>query len=215
MFLHGKKGFTLIEIMFGLAIVGFLTIAVTKMYNNGIKAWTFGKDSLKISTEAKITMATLTKFVHNVNGGSIKISRENTNQPSNSYIEGQVVDTIFVTSTQNVCCGSGSDYITVGATVDPVKIFQHDNYLLVMYPVAIPGANITDPDVAHSTYKCMTLTANLDSLMFTYSNTKEANHIMMSVRLKKLIRANEPPVIIFLNKQAVIKHMQSAGYYGN
>jgi prepilin-type N-terminal cleavage/methylation domain-containing protein len=213
--LCGKKGFTLIEIMFSFAIIGFLTVAIAKMYTGGINAWTYGKAGLQLDTEAQLCMATITKFVHAVNGNSVMISRIDANQPANSYMEGVLLDTIYVTTTTGHCCGGGSNAYTVGVPADAVQIFQKDHYLVVVRPVPIPGADPTDPNIAHSTLQGVTLSANLDSLMFTYDNSAASNTILVTARFTKLVTQGKPPLQIFLNKTLVIKHQVSTGYYAD
>jgi len=215
MFLRRNKGFTFIEIMFAMAIMGFMTVGILKMFTGGVSMWNTARDNLRLSTEAKIAMAALTKFVQNVNGSSVCISRFDSTEPANSYISGALTDTVFITSTTSVCCGGGSDYYTVGSSGDPVQIFQKDHYLVAIRPVPIPGASITDPNIAHTRPQSITITSNLDSLQMTFDDSTEGTTVIIGLKLSRLVYKNKPPLSIFLKKTVVIKHEYSTGYYGN
>jgi|ERR1035437_11910 prepilin-type N-terminal cleavage/methylation domain-containing protein len=215
MFIRKNKGFTFVEVMIAMAIMGLMTVAILKLYTSGITMWNSGRDNLRLSTEAKIAMAALTKFVQVANGTSICISRFDSTEPANSYISGTLTDTIYITSTTSVCCGGGSDYFTAGNAGDPVQIFQKDHYLLAVRPVPIPGASLTDNTIAHSRPQCITISANLDSLQFTYDDSTAGNTIVIGMRFSCLVYKNKPPISIFLKKTVVIKHQNGTGYYGN
>jgi prepilin-type N-terminal cleavage/methylation domain-containing protein len=76
--LKNKKGFTLIEIMFTLAILAIMGVTASKMYMNGISMWNSGMAQLQVQGEARLVMTSIAKFVHLAQGGTIKISRYNT-----------------------------------------------------------------------------------------------------------------------------------------
>jgi prepilin-type N-terminal cleavage/methylation domain-containing protein len=215
MSLRGRKGFTLIEAMIALAILGIMSVVIIRIYSGGTTMWNSARDNFRLSTEAKIAMAAITKFIQAANGTSICISRFDNTEPANSYISGVLTDTVYITSTTSVCCGGGSDYFTGGSNGDAVQFFQKDHYLLAVRPVPIPGADLTNPDIDHFRPQCVTISANLDSLEFTYDDSIAGSTIIVGMKFSRLVYGNKPPASIFLKKAVVIRHQYGTGFYGN
>lgn len=213
-----NKGLTLIEVMISVTILGIISVGAIKLYSQGLEMWNYGTAKMALAGEARIIMTTLTKFIHACQGTTVKISRFNNNQPTNSYISGKLLETVFVTTTRGRCCGNAeTKNMTVGGAGEDVQIFQNNNYLLSVRPYLLPGTDITDPsEVKNNTrYKTITLTANVESIMFVYDDSQKSDTIVVSVRLSNKPLFNKPPIKINLKKSVVIKHMHSAGYYGN
>ena len=205
----------MIELLIALAIIGFMTVSITKLYMNGINSWRFTQAKLQVSTEAKLTMAAMTKFVESANGTSICISRADANQPACSYISAILNETIYITDTQTKCCGQGSsNYITIGNVGAPVEVYQNMNNLVIESPVPIPNTDITDPNVAHYTPSYVTLSANLDSIQFSFDDSTRGDAVMINAKFSKMISPGNIYSVDY-KKTVVIKHMHSAGYYGN
>ena len=216
MILKKKKGFTLIEAMLTVLILSIVSIGVYKMMDDGIKIWNYGTAKLSISSEARIAIAALTKFIHNAIGNSIKISRYDNTQPAASYIAAFVVDPIYVTTTFSNCgCCSSSDTLTVGIPGDYVKIYQYNNNLVINFPVIPPGTDLTSgSDVQNKIYyRNITLSTHLDSLMVYFKDGPENKTLNIAARFSK--KVGNDVIKIFLKKSVVIKHRHSAGYYYN
>lgn len=211
MITRGKKGFTLIEFMLAFAIIGLMTVAVTKLYTTGVKAWSYTQTKMRVSSEVKFIMTVMTKFLQAANGSSITISRLDANQPANSYISGVLTETIYITGTQAQCGGSGtSTFVTIGVQVPPVEMYQNNNRLVLRWPVPIAAA-------PYYTYKSMTLTTNLDTISFAFDNSIKSDAVIINAKLSKMLYGGNPPnvYVTFLKKMVVLKHMSSAGYYAN
>jgi hypothetical protein len=201
-----------------VAILGVVTVGFLKMYQQGATIWNYGTARLALANDARMTMAALTNFIQACNGTSIKISRYDTNQPANSYIAAYLVETAYATTTQNNCCGGGSGTATFGEPGDYVQFYEYGNYLLVVTPYLLPGTNLTSrKNVSDNTrYNCMTISANVDSIMFTFTNSPQNQVVDIAARFSKVaMQANKPPIKILLTKEVVIKHLNSAGFYAN
>ncbi len=218
--LKKKIGWTLIELMMTSALLGMLGYGTLIMFRDGIKLWHNSSARLALYSEARLTMLLLTKFVHNCQGSTIRISRYNNNQPAQSFISGILIEPLYVKTTTGYCCGSGSDVITVGSANNPNKnhtrIYQEGNKLIIAYPYLEPGTDIKDKDEvdAHTYYKYITVSTNLESLIITYDDSRSDKIILISARFVKpgfqdqLQRIN-------LKQAAAVKRMHSSGYYAN
>ena len=228
---NSASGFTLLELMITTAIIGIMSIGLFRLFGDGMYMWKTGMARLSLAAEARLTMSLLTKFINSCQASTIRISRYNTSCPANSYISARIGETIYVTTTQDKLggcgCRWGSYKITVGDSNDPtlnhVEIFQYydaaakKSLILAKYPVIPPGTDITDSeDVrAKAYYKTATVSANADSLMFSFEDSAKGGALSMGASFSKQIWQNRPPVEIFVKKTAVLKHFHSAGYYGN
>jgi prepilin-type N-terminal cleavage/methylation domain-containing protein len=216
---RGKKGFTLIEVMISVAIMGIASIGVMRMYKDGLRAFDIGSKKVAITSEANISMAEITRFIQVCQGSTIRITRFNSSQPANSYFTAAANETVFATTTKQNCgCGTSSSPSTYGAAFNykkPTSVFQYNNCLLATMPVIAPGTDYSDLDNvdAHTSLQTVTLTANLDNLSFTFENTTEGDLVIVSLRLRKGAWNNSSFVTTSLRKSILVKRMHSTGYY--
>lgn len=218
--LKKKIGWTLLELMMASALLGALGYGTLKIFTDGIKIWHNSSARLALYSEARLTMLLLTKFIHNCQGSTIRISRFNNSQPAYSFISGILAEPLYVKTTTGYCCGSGSDVITVGSANNPNKnhtrIYQQDNKLIVAYPYLVPGTDIRDKNAveANTYYKYITLSTNLESLIITYDDSRRDKVILISARFVKPGFRNELQRIN-LRQAVVVKRMHASGYYAN
>ncbi|MCX8092841.1 MAG: prepilin-type N-terminal cleavage/methylation domain-containing protein [Candidatus Goldbacteria bacterium] len=213
-----KKGFTLIEAMISLAIMSIVSVGIYYLMRDGMYMWNVGVAKMALQTEAKMTMVMIKKAIQQCQGTTIRISRFNSNQPANSYISMILTEPIYIKTTIQRCrCGSQTEAITVGAAGSPIEIYQFNNYLRVVYPEVKPGTDLGDADeVERNTfYKTLTLSANVESIMFSFVDSKKGRAINTAARFSKWAWANKKPVSIFLKETVIIKRMHSAGYFHN
>ncbi|MCE5300549.1 MAG: prepilin-type N-terminal cleavage/methylation domain-containing protein [Spirochaetia bacterium] len=213
-----KKGFTLIELMLTATLMGIVTVGLYNLLNNGLYMWNYGTARMALDSEARMTMLMIKKIVQVSQGSTISISRLNTSSPVNSYLSCLAGETIFVSSNRVKCgCGMSNDIETVGVKGAPVEIYQDRNYIVASFPQVKPGTDMTDSTaVSNNTkYTSITITANADSLEFAFIDSPEGTKISTAVRLSKLVMNDRPILTVFLKDIAVVKHMNSAGYYNN
>ncbi|HPD18671.1 MAG TPA: prepilin-type N-terminal cleavage/methylation domain-containing protein [Candidatus Goldiibacteriota bacterium] len=213
-----KKGFTLIEAMISAAIISIVSIGMYNLLRDGMYMWNSGLAKMTLTTEGKITMTMIKKAIQQCQGTTIRISRFDSNQPANSYISMVLTEPIFVKTTIQRCgCGSTSDAITVGAVGAPVEIYQYNNYLRVVYPEIKPGTDLGDSEAvqANTYYKTLTISANVESIMFSFVDSKKGKAINTAGRFSKFVWNNKSPVSIFLKETVIVKRMHSAGYFHN
>ncbi|HRU38377.1 MAG TPA: prepilin-type N-terminal cleavage/methylation domain-containing protein [Candidatus Goldiibacteriota bacterium] len=218
MILRKKKAFTLIEAIISIAILSIVSVGVLNMFRDGMYMWHMGSARITLTAEARLAMVALKKIIQQCQGTSVMISRFNSQQPANSYISAVVTESAFITTTVSRCgCGSTTDTLTVGGTGKPVEVYQFNNYLRIVFPEIRPGTDLTDGAAveANTYYKTLTVTANLESAMFTFVESKKGTAVTAGIRLSKRAWNNRPPVTVFLKETIMIKRMHSAGYYHN
>ncbi|PKL91346.1 MAG: hypothetical protein CVV21_09030 [Candidatus Goldiibacteriota bacterium HGW-Goldbacteria-1] len=209
-------GFTLIEALIVIAIMGIVTSGLGQMLNTAIYAWNFGSANIAVNMEGRNAVTALTKFMQYAQAPTIKISRINTNQPANSYVSGKLAETVYVTTSSPGSCGfttSASDM--VGGAGAEVEMFQYGRKLYARVPKLAAGSSISNPSTINYTYTYMTVTSNLDSFMVTFNDSKKEKSVSVAVRLSKMVYKNRPPIRVLLKQQIVLKHSTSAGFYGN
>ncbi len=201
--LKSKKGWTLIEAMLAIAIMGIVTIGILQMFQNGIKIWNYSLAKLSLISEANYTMGTLTKVIQGCEGSTIQISRFDNTQPVNSYITATLAEPLYIEagSGGNNGCGRGgfrqNSYTMAGSAGNPMQIYQQLNKLIVI-------------DSAGNT---ITISTHIDSLMFTFDNSQIGNTVIVGSRFSETPFANQPPIQVFMQKTVVITHMSGAGFY--
>ena len=209
-------GFTLMEAMIVIAIMGIVTTGLGQMLNTAIYAWNFGSANIAVNMEGRNAVTALTKFMQYAQSPTIKISRIDTNQPANSYVSGKLAETVYVTTSSPGSCGfttSATDM--VGGAGAEVEMFQYGRKLFARIPTLASGSSISSPSTINYTYKYMTVTSNLDSFMVTFNDSKKEKSVSVAVRLSKMVYKNRPPIRVLLKQQVVLKHSTSAGFYGN
>jgi prepilin-type N-terminal cleavage/methylation domain-containing protein len=213
-----KKGFTLMEAMISSAIMAIVGLGIYNLLRDGMYMWNSGIAKMTLTTEGKIAMVMIKKAVQQCQGTTIRISRYDSNQPANSYISMILTEPLFIRTTIQRCrCGSTTDAITVGAAGSPLEIYQYNNYLCVAYPEVKPGTDLGDADAveANTYYKTLTVSANVESLMFSFVDSKKGRAINTAARFSKWAWNNRKPISIFLKETVIIKRMHSAGYFHN
>lgn len=219
--LRGNKGFTLMEAMMAIAIMGIVGLGAMRMYADIAYAWRAGSAKMKISAEARLAMLTMRKFIHNCQGKTIVISRFNSNQPVNSYFSAIAGESVYATSTETNCgCGTSSDNMTVGTKGDYVQVYQNGRYLIARRPVLGTGIdwNSTSSIQSHISYQYVTLSSNLDNITFTLTDSSKGNVVYIAAKFSRAFWADltkKPPAELMLKEAVVIKHPHSGGYYAN
>ncbi|HNZ28506.1 MAG TPA: prepilin-type N-terminal cleavage/methylation domain-containing protein [Candidatus Goldiibacteriota bacterium] len=213
-----NSGFTLIELMVSIAILGIVSVGVSQMYANVLYAWNSGNVKMKLSGESRIAMLLIKKLIHSCQGSTIVISRFNSNQPANSYFGAVAGETIYATSTQQNCgCGTSSDSMTVGTKGEYVTIYQNGNYLVAKTPKLTGAVDWDDPDSiqSHVSYNYVTISSNLDNISFVMGDSTRGSVVHIAARFSKHYYRNRPPAEIMLKEAVVVKHPYSSGFYAN
>jgi prepilin-type N-terminal cleavage/methylation domain-containing protein len=216
--LKNKKGFTLMEMMINVAIIGIIGVGLVRLFADGMYMWNMGSARVAMASEARMTMVMLKKLIEECQGSSISIARYDAHQPANSYLEAVVQEAVYVTTTQANCgCGTQSTSTTVGGTGAPVQIFQFGSSLLCVFPYVDPGTDMTSQTQVnlHTHYSTLTISASVDSLMFSYADSPKGTIVNVGARFSRQPMKSKPPIYTFLNDTIVVKHMHSAGYYYN
>jgi len=215
---RSKKGFTVIEAMISAAIMSIVSVGLLSLMRDGMYMWKTGIAKMALTTEGKITMVMIKKAIQQCQGTTIRISRFDSNQPANSYISMILTEPIFIRTTIQRCrCGSSTDSITVGAAGSPIEIYQYNNFLRVVYPEVKPGTDMGDADAveANTFYKTLTVSANVESIMFSFVDSKKGHAVNVASRFSKWAWQDRKPISIFLKETVIIKRMHSAGYFHN
>jgi uncharacterized protein (TIGR02599 family) len=212
--LRSKKGFTLIEIMLTLTIVAILAGVATKMYRNGADMWNAGMAQIQVQSEARMSMMSITKFIHMCQGGTIKISRYDANQPVNSAIRAKLAETAYVTDDdpQHHCgCADTSVQNAMGGDAgQDFRFYQQGDYLIYGSPNPVTAAS---SDVV--TFNAQKLATDLDFINFAFDDSTDGSTVVVTARFSKLFYPSKPPTTILLKRAVVIKHFHSAGFYAN
>jgi prepilin-type N-terminal cleavage/methylation domain-containing protein len=215
----GKRGFTMIEAMISVGLLSILSVGIFTLLKNGNYMWQMGSARIALESESRVTMLTIRKLITQCQGATIAISRYDTGEPVNSYIEAIIAEQVYITTTQSKCgcAGQSSSTTTVGAAGSPIQLFQYGSHLLAVYPQVLPGTDMTNNSAvtANTYYTTVTLTANLDSISFDYADSKDATVINVGARFSKWVFAAQPPLTVFTQETIVVKRMHSAGYYYN
>jgi len=198
--------------------MGIMSLGVVQMFTNALYAWNSGTAKMKLNGEARLAMMTMRKLIHSCQGSTIIMSRYNSQQPVNSYFAAVAGETIFATSTQQSCgCGTSSDNMTVGSKGEYVHVYQNGKYLIARAPKITGNVDWTSQEdiQAHVSYQYVTLSANLDNISFTMSDSTKGNLVYISARFSKKYLPQKPPATLMLKEAVVIKHPHSSGFYVN
>ena len=213
-----KKGFTLVEVMMTVGILGIVSIGVLNLMRDGMYMWHSGTARIALMSEGRLAMFAAKKMIQQCQGSTLKISRLNTANPANSYIEAVLNEAIFITTTRQRCgCATTTETMTAGGTGAPVKIYQDGTSLKMTYPRIAPGTDLADgAEVeANTSYVTSVISNNVEALMFSYIDSRKANTVTIGLRLSKPFWNGRPPMRVFLKETVVVKRMHSAGYYHN
>ena len=209
----------MIEAMISVGLLSILSVGIFTLLKNGNYMWQMGSARIALESESRVTMLTIRKLITQCQGATIAISRYDTGEPVNSYIEAIIAEQVYITTTQSKCgcAGQSSSTTTVGAAGSPIQLFQYGSHLLAVYPQVLPGTDMTNNSAvtANTYYTTVTLTANLDSISFDYADSKDATVINVGARFSKWVFAAQPPLTVFTQETIVVKRMHSAGYYYN
>jgi prepilin-type N-terminal cleavage/methylation domain-containing protein len=216
--LRKKRGFTLVEAMISVAILGIVSMGLNGLFRDSMYMWNMGTARLALNGEARLAMTAVRKLIENAQGTSLTISRFNSNQPAFSYLNATLAESMFITTTTTNCgCTNTNEPTTVGETGAPVELYQYNNYLRFVFPVVAPGTDLTNESAVESntSYKTLTISANVESVVFAFADSNKGTAITAAIRLSKKVWNNKPPVVVFLKENIMVKRMHSAGYYHN
>ena len=83
---RGERGFTLIEVLIAVALLGVTTGVMTKVFLLSYQAWKWNFDSLILQRNIRTSMATITRSLREAKPGSVVISRWTATEPMYSQI---------------------------------------------------------------------------------------------------------------------------------
>lgn len=84
--LRSQKGFTLIEAMIVVAIMGIIGMVVSRMLRGGMQGWYFNVGHMSSQRQIRVARDTFTKFVRQASAATVIIDRLNASQPVLSMI---------------------------------------------------------------------------------------------------------------------------------
>jgi prepilin-type N-terminal cleavage/methylation domain-containing protein len=210
--LKKSGGFTLIEAMITVAIMGILLAGISSMIVTSFKTWNIVTSRIRMEAEARTAVTFLSKIVRASQDTTIKISRLDSSQPCNSYISGQPMEQIYFTAVNACGCNSGGNLVTVASNGGDFAMYQDDRSLIIKYPN--PPASL-DPSIEESyTYNYRTICADVDSFMVGYDDSTSMKSISVSLRLSEKISNNKINEYM-IKQRIVLQHHYSSGYYGN
>lgn len=213
--LRKTKGFTLIEAMIVVAMMGVMAVGLSSLMKNTYDTWITTTNRMKLQSEARLIMILFTKLVQNSQDTTIKISRLDTNQPANSYIGGRVMETVYVTTSTPGGCGfSTSGTEVIGGSGDDFAIYQNGRYIIGKYPSLPAGANIENPGALTFTYKYVTLSASAEQFQVAFEDSSAEKAISAVVRLSAKTAYNKATDLM-LKQKVIVKHHYSSGFYGD
>ncbi len=213
-----KKGFTLIESMITVALLGVVFTGIYTIYKNGADIWTWGSAKITLNNEANIVMMGVTKFIRSSQGSSLKITRYSPDQPVQSCLSGILAETAYSTvdtteDTGSICgtgCGGSADIESVmeGDAGHEFIFFQLDNSLYYARPEPV-----TVPSTQSVPYISEPLSNNLDSINFAFRDSSKGRTVLITASFSKKPRINAEPVVLKINKSVSVKRFHSAGFY--
>jgi prepilin-type N-terminal cleavage/methylation domain-containing protein len=209
-----QKGFTLIEVMMTLAILSILAGVALKMFRNGADIWNAGMAQIQLQSEARMSMMSITKFIHECQGGTIKISRYDTSQPVDSAIRAKLAETAYVTDDNpQAHCGCQDTSVTNamgGDAGQDFRFYQQGDNLIYAYPNPVTAAST---DVV--TFNTVKLATDLDFINFTFDDSTDGSVVVVTARFSRVFYANKPARSMLIKRSVVIKHFHAAGFYAN
>jgi len=199
-----SKGFTLIEAMITVALLGVFTAGLYQMFKNGIIIFNSTMAKFALETEARQTMAFVTKAIQSCAGASVQISSLDSQNPPNSSFSAVLVEPVYTTDSTGGGCGRRVSYSTYMSHPGPnevASIYQDHNMLYYGYTTQTAAA--------------LTLSTHLDSIMFVYNSNAENTTVEVGARFVRVYMWNKPPMAVYMKKTVVVKHLYAAGSYGS
>jgi type II secretory pathway pseudopilin PulG len=213
--LKNSGGFTLLEAVLTIGMLGVVITVLGSYLKNGAHAWNMGAAKMQLTGEGRIAIETLAKFVQNAQAATITVTRLNNSQPAGSYISGKLAETVYLRVNSTSCGFASGGSNLVGTAGGDFAVYQNGRYLVATVPYVPSGTSLADPTNASFGYRSITLTANLEALMISFEDTNTSKTVSTGVKLAKRVYPDLPDVKILLKKPIVIKHQHASGYYGN
>ncbi len=213
--LKSNKGFTLIEAIIVVGIIGIVSAGVYKLAADGIKMWKYSLARFDLLMESRQTMDFISKWIQSCRGISIEITRVDNTQPVNSSFFSILGEPVYYASGPMTNPGGGRwwrwwrprlnpSYQTLYNENTAFSIYQIGNKLFL--EIKLPKSEDTDT---------LLLSDNISSIMFTFDNSQEGTTVLVGAKFSKRV-FNDPetkPISFFLQKTIIVKHLYSEGHY--
>jgi prepilin-type N-terminal cleavage/methylation domain-containing protein len=213
--LSRSKGFTLLEAMLVVAILGVMSVGLGSILKSSWETWASTTGRMKLTQESRLAIISITKLVQNSQSSSLKITRLNSNQPANSYIAGKIMETVYINAATAGGCGfSATGSEVVGSSGEDYAIYQDGRYLIGKYPVPPSNPDFSNPSTITFTYRYVTLSASVDQFMVAFDEAASEKSISAALRLSTRISSGKVTRLM-LKQRVIVKHQYTSGYYGN
>lgn len=84
--MRGQRGFTLVEAMIVVGIMGIIGVVVTNLFTGVIRGWHFNLGHIASQRQARAARDTMVKFVRQASAASVEIGRFHPSQPPLSML---------------------------------------------------------------------------------------------------------------------------------
>lgn len=184
----GDRGFTLVELMMAVAILGIGTAFITSMFLNGYRAWKRSFDEMLLQQGARRSMAIITRALREGSPGSVQISTP-AGMPQFSQIafrDGR---------------GKGWIFRQRMKGTDPVA---SASVFLIEYVVSTADWPSSPPGVISAT---MFLADDVSMLSFVYPSFQNGRLIDVGITMRKLpYRNGSGPVTVQLVERVLLRN---------
>ena len=83
---RGQKGFTLVELMIAVAIMGIISAVIAQLFTAGVRGWLFSNASILSNQQARTARNLIIKMTRNASASTVMIERYDADQPPLSMI---------------------------------------------------------------------------------------------------------------------------------
>ena len=211
--MKSKRGFTLLEAMMSVALLSIISYGAMQLFQNGSYMWKFSMAKIALNSQARVSMMSISKFVHLAQGSTIKVTRYGPDQPTDSCIKAKLAETAFYTEDDPPACGctdSTVKNLMFGDAGHEFMFYQINNKLIMAMPYPVSTASS-----APAQYLEHLVASDLEQLSFGFEDSQEGMAVIVSARFSKMVWPNKPPIEVALRKTVIVKHFHSAGFYIN